>query len=146
MKINMKKNHFIIYLVGLIIISIFLMTGCTNPASIYEKNWGISLPKKMIVEYEAKTDTSFHGDGKRYTIFKVNSIPENFLSSFNNEKNEDFVFIVKSILVSLDVPESNMSDCEEDYCWQSMVKNEHDHLYMLYITNSQRLYICQVTM
>ena len=113
-------------------------------ARIYEENWGVNLPSNIKEEYSKKTETSFHGDGLRYTIFKYEDSSSEFISSLSSDKDMDIENEFSAILASLSVEKNNYPDFTHDYL--SQCKDSYgNELYIIYDAIENKLYLVQKT-
>lgn len=153
---SMKNNKSIItifiiltlYLLGFFVIlplrSYFVGKSFFTSKKIYEEIWNIVLPSDFEEIYTISSPTSFHGDGERYTIYYAKDIDKNYIRNFQNIKNPDIEYFVKSIVDKLEVENKNKPDFSQAYLWVKYEKVEQkDMLVILYFNENQTFYFIQ---
>lgn len=116
------------------------------PVSIpemYESIWSIKLPEHLELIYDIHTPVSFHGDGERYTVFKVQ---EDFKMQENRKKDtqkkaEQEKFALE-ILEALDVSKEERPNFNKNYIGRVYTKNK-DKLFIMYFIDSNYFYLFQ---
>ncbi len=153
---NKKSVSFrICCIIGLTVLLIFGLGACWNRMTFeeaFKSNWEIDLPKNMVKEYNKSDSAGLagQGDGTRYTVFKLEAEPTNFLTDFSSKKDKNFESNVNKATSQFGIPENFLPDWDAEYSWKHVGKNyweEYgfygDNLYMIYIPNSLRLICCE---
>lgn len=140
----MKKFKLFILYISLL----FILTGCNFNTFIFERNWGLELPKDLHETYHKDTGSSFHGDGSFYTIYQTDdmvlmeslvewtdvSSPTRLTDSY-----EDFAI---QCLDNLDVPSNeriNFLNCQYYY----RTEEDGSELLLVYNPETEQLYIIE---
>lgn len=109
---------------------------------LYEINWGITLPKKIHLEFEFSTEPSFHGDGIRYTVFSSKyALSKEFLADFSEKDTERIQEDINAYLEALGVPPEQYPDFE--HCCYKKMEMYENKLYLLYDGEANLLYAVQ---
>ena len=135
-KIFIKIALTIIIIIILIISMIALYKFVSNYMSVvktFELNWGIILPNDFEEEYYVDTGASFHGDGKRYSVFKGN----NFMTSLNKEKNQELESEISELYISLNVSKENRINFSHQYSWTKIISKDDDRNYIYCIFDEE---------
>lgn len=114
------------------------MCNYMNTAKTFELNWGITLPNDFEEEYYIDTGASFHGDGKRYSIFKG----INFMTSLNEAKNLELENEIFDLYDSLNVPKEKQIDFSHQYSWIKILQkdDERNYIYCIYDKEINKFY------
>ncbi len=131
----------LIIIAGLVVFSIGLykyMCNYMNTAKTFELNWGITLPNDFKEEYYIDTGASFHGDGKRYSVFKGNS----FLTTLETGKNEELESEISNLYISLNIPKENQIDFSHQYSWTKIFQkdDERNYIYCIFDKEINKFY------
>ncbi|MCX4269425.1 MAG: hypothetical protein OSJ62_12320 [Lachnospiraceae bacterium] len=145
---SVYRVSLIIYLVIIlgILYSIFTVIRLfPSTQEMYEGIWNIKLPDNLEVVYDIHTPTSFHGDGERYTVFKVQEdfiMRENRKGQNDYKKREEQEKFALGILELLDVSPEERPNFNNYYVWKVHTK-ESDKLLMMYFADNHCFYLFQ---
>lgn len=109
---------------------------------IIKQNWTIELPKAEKVLYSADSGASFQGDGERYHVLQYNS-NENIQLTWIETKNKTIESEINKILENLKVSKENMPDFTSNYKYSTREKDFYDKLYLIYLSETNRLYVIE---
>ena len=142
-----KKTIFISILLGVFLMCIGAYIGVDiynhTPKRLYERNWKITLPKKMNQEFDISTEPSFHGDGVRFSVFSSKSeISNEFLTGFKTEDIECFKEEIYKYLEMLKVPNEYYPNFEHP-CSMKKMEMYSNKLYLIYDEKTYNLYVVQ---
>jgi len=132
-KVIMLSLIIVILLVAFCIGLYKYMCNYMNTAKTFELNWGITLPNDFKEEYYIDTGASFHGDGKRYSIFKGS----NFMTSLKEEKNSELENEIYDLYDSLNVPKENQINFSHQYSWIRIFQKDDDRNYIYCIFDKE---------
>lgn len=106
-KINLKVIipvlAIIIGLIVIVLITFNIMKKYLTTAKTIEFNWGITIPSDLKEEYHINTESSFGGDGERYSIFNGSK----FIMDFNNERSEELEKRISELNNKLNISKEN---------------------------------------
>lgn len=71
---------------------------------VYEEHWEIEMPKGLIEAYRKKDPSSFHGDGRSYTIYEVSDLQDPFFNDFSDVKDQKIENDAMELLSQLEAP------------------------------------------
>lgn len=142
------KKTIIILLSIIFVLILFLFIAYQyvhNYASVsrsFEKNWNIILPNDFKEEYHTNTGISFHGDGKRYSVFEGT----NFLTKLNEEKNEELESEILELYTTLNIPKDKQIDFSTNYRWIKIYDKDdtRNYMYCIYDKNINKFYFYEV--
>lgn len=127
----------IVLLIFIISLIIFIKVEWTS-ANVIEINWNIDIPREFIEEYYTDSGPSFHGDGKRYTVFKGT----NFNKGFSDKKNTKLEREISKLNISLKIEASERIDFKHNYEWKKIVDKDdkRNALYIIYDSDIDKYY------
>lgn len=106
-----------------VVTGILVLRRATDYDWVVRLNWGISLPRRAELVYEADAGPSFHGDGIRYHVFSCTDPepvekmvcwgPEGF-----NRYGESFTEAAESWLTEIEVPPEQWPGREAVFWYQ----------------------------
>lgn len=141
-----RKNIVIIFLIIIIILSIKVKTFINNTnlySNVLNSNWSIDLPKEYEEVYSSGGKESFLGDGKRYHVFKYHTDDINSCIDWSVNKDLKLESHVNDILKTLNVPEENMVDFNNEYKYFYKMESDSSKLYIIFIPDSYNVYILE---
>lgn len=139
-----KKRFFRFYLLMgifmLIPIGLFIAGNLYyTDIRLIERDWNISLPKPMHVEYKAENKDWF-GEGVKYIIFRPETEPVSFIAGFSYRKGK--LAPIMTALSELKIPDEYDPDWNNEYYWKRLQNG--GYLYILYFPDSSRLIFCEI--
>ncbi|WP_206459286.1 hypothetical protein [Anaerovorax sp. IOR16] len=106
-----------------------------SETKLFKLNWGIDIPASFKVSYKIK-EIGFHGDGDRYTVFRIKDENLSFINSFGVEKNIEIETFVREVLDSLKVPMEYRISFNQYYIWWKEYKyKDGSTLVIIYFPN-----------
>ena len=114
----------------------------------YQQLWNIVIPKNAVEEFKTRTKPHWQGEGTKYTVFKLESETEDFISLFLNEheyerkiEKPQFEKEMNSLLLE-EIPNEFRPKWEDEYSFKCMHKGSAV-LYLSYFADLSRLIFCQ---
>lgn len=110
---------------------------------IINSNWKINLPREYEEIYYTDIGPSFHGDGKRYSIFQYEALKEidNLLQW--QDKNNYVDYSIKEILDKLEVPNEYYPDLNGELKYYYIIKEDRSKLYIILNRDLRKIYIIE---
>lgn len=125
-------------LIVIVLITFNIMKKYLTTAKTIELNWGITIPSDLKEEYHINTESSFGGDGERYSIFNGSK----FIMDFNNERSEELEKRISELNNKLNISKENQIDFSHKYVWKKVAnkEDERDELFIIYDCELNKYY------
>ncbi len=139
----MRRLKLFIVVIGIV----FLLAGCCSNQILLELNWDIRLPWNAQELYHVDTGPSFHGDGKKYTVF-TSEYPEKIEWSEEQgptEYTSDYGEFMEGIYQELSVPEDEKADLTQCVYFY-FLREDGSQLLLLYNEDEKLLYGVEAAM
>jgi len=135
----------IILLVIVLIITVLFYGNINKPyIEIINLNWSIELPNSYKEIYSIDSGASFHGDGERYHIFEYdNKIDVEIPLNLESNKNIAIESAIEKVLNNLNVAQVNRPNFECEYKYYSKKMDDSSKIYLIFETNTKRLYVIE---
>lgn len=132
-------------LIVIILISVFLYIQINKPyTEIIKINWSINLPSSYKEIYSIESEVSVHGDGERYHVFEYTKENEiNQSVDWENNKDKSIETEIGKVLSTLNVPKENMPNFQSNYKYYTALKHKLSKIYLVYFTDTEKLYVIE---
>lgn len=142
-KRNIKFIIVILSFLCVLIISISILSY-NNELQTYEYTWNIQLPSKMVCLYKWNNQDSFHGDGTRYSKYKVLETDSDIFDNYNVTKNRTLETFICHLMVEIHIPTEERFEFTSSYQWKYL-EQEQDNIFIIYFPNTKDLFLIQNT-
>ncbi len=106
-------------------------------------NWKINLPREYEEIYYTDSGPSFHGDGKRYSIFQYESLDEiNNILDWKT-RNDNIEQPIINILEKLEVPKEYYPNFNDEFKYYYNIEEDRSQIYIILNSNLKKVYIVE---